>query len=89
MKMQKLLNMVNKYMDYKKLSLLIIVFVYQTHDTFSQCALCKAAVEANLDAGETKGAGLNSGILYLMAVPYIAVGVFAILWYIQNKKKAI
>lgn len=74
-------------MDYKKLFLLIIVFVYQTHDTFSQCALCKAAVEANLDAGETKGAGLNSGILYLMAVPYIAVGVLLYYGIYKIRKK--
>ena len=33
-----------------------------------------------------KGLGLNNGILYLMAIPYIAALVFAILYYIQNKK---
>jgi len=76
-------------MKYKKLILLIIALIYQTQNTFSQCALCKAAVEANLDAGDTKGAGLNSGILYLMAVPYIAVAIFAIIWYWQNKKRSI
>jgi len=79
--------MVNRTMRYNKLILLIIALAFQTQNIFSQCALCKAAVEANLDAGDTKGAGLNSGILYLMAVPYIAVAVFGIIWYIQNKKK--
>jgi hypothetical protein len=49
--------------------------------------MCKAVVETNLEAGGTKGAGLNDGILYLMAVPYIAVLCFGILYYFQNKKK--
>ena len=55
-------------------------------DTYSQCAMCKAVVETNLESGDTKGLGLNNGILYLMAIPYIAALVFAILYYIQNKK---
>ena len=48
--------------------------------------MCKAVVETNLESGDTKGLGLNNGILYLMAIPYLAALVFAILFYIQNKK---
>ena len=47
----------------------------------AQCAMCKAAVEANLEGGGTKGSGLNDGILYLMAMPYLAVLFF---YLIQN-----
>ena len=54
---------------------------------FSQCAMCKAAVESNLEAGGVKGAGINEGILYLMAMPYLAIIIFGILWYIQNRKE--
>ena len=53
----------------------------------SQCAMCKAAVEADLKAGGTKGAGLNEGILYLMATPYIAILLFAVFYYLQKRKK--
>jgi len=53
---------------------------------FAQCAMCKAVVEANLDAGDTKGAGLNDGILFLMAMPYIAVLLFGVFYYLQKKK---
>ena len=40
----------------------------------AQCAMCKAAAESNLEKNPTSIArGLNSGILYLMAVPYLAI----------------
>lgn len=35
------------------------------------CAACKTAVESDLNAGGTIARGLNTGILYLMAIPYI------------------
>ena len=57
-----------------------------TIDLSAQCAMCKAVVETNLDTGDTKGIGLNNGILYLMAFPYIAAIIFAILFFLQKKK---
>jgi len=51
----------------------------------AQCAMCKAVVEANLESGGTIGAGLNDGILYLMAMPYISMLVVGLVWY--NLKK--
>ena len=54
--------------------------------SFAQCAMCKAVVEANLEAGDTKGAGLNDGILFLMSMPYIAVFLFGVFYYLQKKK---
>ena len=53
----------------------------------AQCAMCKAAVEANLDGGGTKGAGLNEGILYLMATPYLAILLFGIFYTLQKRKR--
>ena len=54
--------------------------------SYAQCAMCKAVVEANLEAGDTKGAGLNDGILFLMSMPYIAVFLFGVFYYLQKKK---
>ena len=65
---------------------IIIAVLSITIDVNAQCAMCKAVVETNLESGDTKGMGLNNGILYLMAIPYIAAIVFAILYYNQNKK---
>jgi hypothetical protein len=39
-----------------------------------------------LEAGDTKGAGLNDGILFLMSMPYIAVFLFGVFYYLQKKK---
>ena len=54
--------------------------------SFGQCAMCKAVVEANLESGDTKGAGLNDGILFLMSMPYIAVFLFGVFYYLQKRK---
>jgi hypothetical protein len=55
----------------------------------AQCAMCKVTVENNVSSGETSiGAGLNKGILYLLAMPYTIIGVVAFLWY-RNSKRTI
>ena len=64
---------------------LLLIFV--TTKLNAQCAMCKAAVEANLKDGGSAGAGLNQGILYLMAMPYIAMFLFGVFYYLQNKSK--
>ncbi len=51
-------------------------------DVQAQCAMCRASVESNLSSGEsTIGSGLNKGILFLLAMPYLAIGIIAYLWY--------
>ncbi len=47
-----------------------------TAAAYSQCAMCKAAAESDLQNNPNSLAqGLNKGILFLMAVPYIIVSV--------------
>ena len=69
----------------KIIPLVIVIIFY--NDVFSQCAMCKSALETNLQSGGTKGAGINEGILYLMAMPYIAMLLFGILYYFQKRSK--
>lgn len=60
----------------KKLLVLLIIcifIIFLTDDIQAQCAMCKAAPTSNLQSGSKKGTGLNSGILYLMAIPYCAL----------------
>ena len=52
-----------------------------TQLTSAQCAMCKAVVESG-DAEVAEG--LNSGIMYLMAFPYILVG--ALFYFIYRYK---
>lgn len=50
-------------------------------ESSAQCAMCKAVVES----GDTEVAeGLNDGIMYLMAFPYILVG--GLLYFIYRYK---
>lgn len=70
-----------------KLKNLVLIFLLVIVSNYisAQCAMCKAAVESNLETGGVKGAGLNDGILYLMSIPYILMLIFAIAFY-YNKK---
>ena len=54
-------------------------------ESYSQCAMCKAVVESNMESGSDIGRGLNKGILYLMSIPYIAMFIFGALWFYQRK----
>lgn len=50
-----------------------LLFVCQI-DLQAQCAMCKQAAESSLKANPNSMArSLNSGILYLMAVPYLLI----------------
>ena len=70
----------------KILFVLFLVFSF-TMAVEAQCPMCKTAVESGMEDGHTKGKGLNDGILYLLATPYIAIAVIGGTWYYKNKKK--
>lgn len=55
--------------------------------TQAQCAMCRAALES--EEGGVKAEAVNDGIVYLMAIPYILVGVlgYAIYRLKYGKKK--
>lgn len=64
----------------KKLILSLFTFCFSLNMS-AQCAMCKAVVESgNAEVAE----GLNDGIVYLMAFPYILVG--ALLYFIYRYK---
>lgn len=52
----------------------------------AQCPMCKIGAESNLKSGGTAGNGLNTGILYMLSMPYLLVGTIGFLWY-KNRKK--
>jgi hypothetical protein len=49
--------------------LLILLMVAETS---AQCSMCRAVLESG-EAQET-AKGINNGIIYLMAIPYLLVG---------------
>jgi hypothetical protein len=55
----------------------------------AQCVMCKSQVEsARQENDEYDVAGLNKGIVYMMAVPYILMGAVGYVWYRRTHPKA-
>jgi|688.fasta_scaffold1093114_2 hypothetical protein len=63
------------------LSLLVMLMIFSADDLFAQgCVQCRMAPESNLQGGGSVAKNLNTGILYMMAVPYVlimALGIYA------------
>jgi hypothetical protein len=56
---------------------LLMVFLPQLLE--AQCAMCRAVLESEADTSAAEG--INNGIIYLMAVPYILVaGLFYVIY---------
>jgi hypothetical protein len=71
----------------KKIFYTICFLFISTLQATAQCAMCKATVENSLEAKANEAnVSLNSGILYLMITPYLAIGAIALLWYRSSKE---
>jgi hypothetical protein len=61
-------------LDYKLIFLMILIIFINPGDIVAQCAMCKEAAATSLKANPNGMArSLNSGILYLMVVPYLMI----------------
>ena len=57
----------------KRVVILSITFISLfSLDIEAQCAMCRAVLES--EEGQSTAQGINDGIVYLMAIPYILVG---------------
>ena len=64
--------------------LLTLVFLLVPELAQAQCAMCRAVLES--EGSEAAAKGINNGIVYLMAVPYLLVaGLF---FFIYKKMKS-
>lgn len=64
----------------------LLLLLCQNATVLAQCPMCKGAAEANLREGGTAALGLNTGILYLLFVPYAIVLLLGYLWWRNNRK---
>lgn len=56
------------------LVLFVVLLFIDAQPLVAQCAMCKQSAESTLKSNPSSIArGLNAGILYLMAVPYLAI----------------
>jgi len=59
----------------------IFLFPYKSD---AQCAMCRAVLESEENTAIAEG--VNNGIVYLMAVPYILVGI--LFYFVYRKMKS-
>ncbi|WP_350290321.1 hypothetical protein [uncultured Croceitalea sp.] len=69
----------------KKITVILLVVLTLFPELVeAQCAMCRAALESQADTSQAEG--INNGIVYLMAIPYILVaGLF---FFIYRKLKS-
>ena len=68
-------------------ALSLVVALGVTEPVAAQCSMCRAVAESGTKTSDKNtGAGLNTGILYLLSVPYILGGAAFWIWY-RNRRK--
>lgn len=64
----------------------MFILILAGGDALAQCAMCRSTLENNYSNGNPGiAAGINTGILYLLSMPYLAVLVVGYLWYKSSK----
>ena len=78
-----------KTFGYRIIRLAVLTAVgvaFMAADAMAQCAMCRSTLENNYSNGNPGiAAGINTGILYLLSMPYLAVIVIGYLWYKSSK----
>lgn len=70
----------------KRIFLILMFLILAVEDILAQCAMCRSTLENNYSNGNPGiAAGINTGILYLLSMPYLAVLVIGYLWYKSSK----
>ena len=78
-----------KIFDYRLMRVILLsaaAAFLTTADAVAQCAMCRSTLENNFSNGNPGiAAGINTGILYLLSMPYLAVIVLGYFWYKSSK----
>lgn len=66
----------------KRILVSLLFLMFAVADAAAQCAMCRTSLENNFSNGNPGiAAGINTGILYLLVLPYLAVITIAWFWY--------
>lgn len=69
-----------------RVAALLLLFVLIHGESNAQCAMCRTTLENNVSNGDIGiAAGINFGILYLFAAPYLIISLIAFFWYRTSK----
>ncbi len=61
--------------NFKTKIIFFLVTCFIFFETNAQCAMCRAVLET--EEGQTAAEGINDGIVYLMAIPYLLIAGIA------------
>lgn len=72
---------------------IIFLFIIVLSISFSpaakaQCSMCSISADQSTKNGNTQGKGLNTGIVYLLVIPYLLIAGTGFLWYKNYRKNA-
>lgn len=74
---------------FASLLLIVMLALGSISSSYAQCAMCKAVAKSNIDShSNAVGKGINRGVLYLLAIPYVLAGVGGVIWY-RNRNKPV
>ncbi|MBB5396328.1 MULTISPECIES: hypothetical protein [unclassified Mucilaginibacter] len=76
-----------KKLKFLYIALVLGLLVCSVVPVKAQCAMCASNVETNSKSGAKTTNGLNNGIVYLLAAPYLAVAVVAYIWLKKYRRK--
>ncbi|MFQ3351543.1 MAG: hypothetical protein ACI914_000790 [Candidatus Marivariicella framensis] len=65
-------------------TLLLLILILFIDPVNAQCSMCRAVLES--EEGQQTAKGINNGIVYLMAIPYILVALVS--WRISKIYKS-
>ncbi|MGB5369959.1 MAG: hypothetical protein WBN18_05975 [Flavobacteriaceae bacterium] len=69
---------------FRKFAIVIFLWLIQPQTVMAQCAMCRAVLES--EGNNAVAEGVNNGIVYLMAIPYVLVGV--LFYFVYRKMRA-
>jgi hypothetical protein len=70
----------------KTVVLFLSLFFLNAVSAAAQCAMCRSTLENNFSNGDPGiGAGINTGILYLLVLPYLAVLTLGYFWFKSSR----
>ena len=75
----------------KVLRYFVVVFIFSAltftgSESSAQCAMCTLNAENSVKNGNTQGKGLNTGIIYLLAAPCLAIAGVGLVWYKKYRR---
>lgn len=69
---------------FRKFAMVIFLWLIQPQTVWAQCAMCRAVLES--EGNNAVAEGVNNGIVYLMAIPYVLVGV--LFYFVYRKMRS-